>query len=98
MAIVWFVKEGDVQVSFPIARKPLQWCIDNIGLRPDNWRSDLTSGNLTVSERDATANYQQFGYVVVEVDQEDLATSSMSNQWRQGFHLLDSNEIEAGKI
>jgi len=50
MATVWFLKEGDVQLAFPIARKPLEWCVKNIGLRPDNWRADLARKNLTIAK------------------------------------------------
>ena len=38
MATIWFLKDGEAQLAFPIARKPLEWCVKNIGLRPDNWR------------------------------------------------------------
>jgi hypothetical protein len=36
--------------------------------------------------------YQAFGYVIVEIDQDDLATSRLSKEWQQGFHLLDSEK------
>jgi hypothetical protein len=42
--------------------------------------------------------YQAFGYVIVEIDQDDLATSHLSKEWQQWFHLLDSEEIEARKF
>ena len=100
MATVWFLKEGDVQSAFPIARKPLDWCVKNIGLRPDNWRADLARKNLTIAKNSTTGfgTDQTFGYVVVEIDKDDLATSRMGGEWKTGFHLLDSDEIGATNI
>jgi hypothetical protein len=50
MATIWFLKEGEAQLAFPIPRKPLEWCVNNIGLRPDNWRTDLATKNLTIAK------------------------------------------------
>jgi len=55
MATIWFLKEGEAQLAFPIAQKPLDWCVKTIGLRPDNWRADLRSKNLTIAENSPTA-------------------------------------------
>ena len=93
MAIVWFVNEGDIQVALPIARKPLEWCIKKIDLRPENWRPDLKRDNLTVVTRPRTRKYQSFGYVIVEIDQDDFATGDVSKEWKQGFHLLGNDAI-----
>ena len=100
MATIWFLKDGEAQLAFPIARKPLEWCVKNIGLRPDNWRADLARKNLTIAKNSTTGlgTYRAFGYVIVEIDNDDLATSLVSKEWKQGFHLLDSDEIEASKI
>jgi len=91
-------KGGRSSVSFSIARKPLEWCVNNIGLRPDNWRTDLATKNLTIAQNSRTGfgeTYPVFGYIIVEIDKDDLATSRLSKEWKQGFHLLESDEIEA---
>src|ERR1051325_4382479 len=93
MAIVWFVQDVDIQVAFPIARKPLEWCIKKIGLRPENWRPDLKRDNLTVLASSRTRKYQSLGYVVVEIDQEDFPAGDVSKGWKHGFHLLGSEAI-----
>jgi hypothetical protein len=101
MATIWFLKEGKAQLAFPISRKPLEWCVKNIGLRPDNWRADLATKNLTIVKNSATefgGTCRTFGYVIVEIDKDDLGSSRVSEEWKQGFHLLDSDEIEAGKF
>jgi len=101
MATIWFLKEGEAQLAFPIARKPLEWCVNNIGLRPDNWRTDLATKNLTIAQNSRTGfgeTYPVFGYIIVEIDKDDLATSRLSKEWKQGFHLLESDEIEAGEF
>ena len=100
MATIWFLKDGEAQLAFPIARKPLEWCVKNIGLRPDNWRADLARKNLTIAKNSPTGlggTYRALGCVIVEIDKDDLATSLVSKEWKQGFHLLDSDEIEASK-
>ena len=100
MVTSWFLKGGEVQLACRIARKPLEWCVKNIGLRPDNWRADLARKNLTIAKNSTTGfgTDRTFGYVVVEIDKDDLATSRMSEEWKTGFHLLDSDEIEARRV
>lgn len=100
MAIIWFLKEGEVQGAFPIAEKSLDWCVKTIGLRPENWRADVATKKLTIAQQTRThpGTQRPFGYVIVEIGEDDLAKNSVSKEWKQGFHLLDSDEIEPGKI
>lgn len=99
MATVWFVNGRESDEALPIARKPLAWCVENIGLRPDNWRADLIRENLTTVRNNTTVEqFQPFGYLMVQIDREDLTTSETNDEWNEGFHLLDNDEIGAGEI
>ncbi len=99
MATIWFLKEGEAQVGPPTAEKPLDWCVKHLGLRPDNWLTDLATKNLTVGEKSKAGlgPYRGFRFVIVEVDQDDLSASS-SKDWKTGFHLIDMDATEARKV
>ena len=92
MATIWFLQEGKIQKGPPIAIKPLDWCVINLGLRPDNW---IAEKNLAVGEKSATGRgpYRGFRFVLVEVSQDDLRTG-----WKTGFHLLDTDATEVRKV
>jgi len=51
-------KRGQAQSAFPISRKPLEWCVKNIGLRPDNWRAVLRRKNLAIAKT-AQLNWEE---------------------------------------
>jgi hypothetical protein len=97
MATIWFLKEGEIQSGPPIEEKSLDWCIKNLGLRSDNWLTDLPTKNLTVGEKSKTGlgPYRGFRFVLVEVDQDDLGTSSITEEWKTGFRLLNMDATEA---
>jgi hypothetical protein len=61
----------------------------------------LATKNLTTAKNSRTGfggTYRAFGYVIVEIDKDDLGSSRVSEEWKQGFHPLDSEEIEARKF
>jgi len=61
----------------------------------------LATKNLTIVKNSPTefgGTCRTFGYVIVEIDKDDLGSSRVSEEWKQGFHLLDSDEIEARKF
>ena len=91
MATIWFLQEGEIQKGPPIATKPLDWCVINLGLRPDSW---IAKKNLTVGEKSETGRgpYRGFRFVLVEVNQDDLRIG-----WKTGFHLLDRDATEVRK-
>ena len=67
--------------------------------RPDNWRADLATKNLTIAKNSTTGLVgRRFAYVIVEIDKNYLGASRVSKEWKQGFYLLDGDEIEARKF
>lgn len=99
MATIWFLKEGEIQVGPPKGEKPLDWCVENLGLQPDNWITDLATKNLTIGEKSKAGlgPYRGFRFVIIQVDDDDLSTVSAKN-WKPGFHLLEMDATEARKI
>jgi len=92
MATIWFLQEGEIQKGPSIATKPLDWCVINLGLRPDNW---IAKKNLAVGEKSETGRgpHRGFRFVLVEVNQDDLRTG-----WKTGYHLLDTDATEVRKV
>jgi len=59
MATIRFLQEGEIQKGPPIATKPLDRCVINLGLRPDNW---IAKKNLTVGEKSETGRGPYRGF------------------------------------
>jgi hypothetical protein len=97
LATIWFLKEGELHAGPSIERKSLDWSVENLGLRPDNWIADLPTKNLTIGEKSEAGlgPYRGFRFVIVEINQDELGTNS---GWKTGFHLLDIDATEAGKV
>ena len=86
MATVWFAKEGEIQVGFPIAEKPVAWCVENLGLRPESWIASLKQYNLTIGQKTKLGEFKEPRFVVVELEEEDLHGADKA--WKLGFYLL----------
>jgi hypothetical protein len=97
LATIWFLKEGELHAGPSIERKSLDWCFENLGLRPDNWIADLPPKNLTIGGKSEAGlgPYRGFRFVIVEINLDELGTSSTSKNWKAGFHLLDMDATEA---
>ncbi len=94
---IWFVKEGEIQVGSPIAEKPLDWCVETLGLRQDNWIAPLERKNLTIGEKKVLGEYGPFRFVVIEITEDDLRAIS-DKAWQPGFYLLDMDVVEVKRI
>jgi hypothetical protein len=97
MATIWFVKENEDENGLAMASKPLEWCVSKLGLRPDNWLTDLATKKLTIGEKThpEPAGYRGFRSVLVQIADEDL---SGAGAWKTGFHLLDIDAAMARNL
>jgi hypothetical protein len=92
MATTWFLQRGP-----HAAEKPIDWCVTNLGLRPENWIGPIVERNLTVGENDpALGPYRDLRYVIIVVTEDDLRDKS--SEWRPGLYLLDIPLREARQI
>jgi len=96
MAIIWFLKEGEIQVGPPKAEKPLEWCVQNLDLQPENWLAPLEQKNITIGQKTKLGEYRSFRFVLIEVNDNDLRGADQT--WKQGFHLLDMDAQTARPI
>ena len=86
MAKIWQAEEGQPVAGMPVAEKPLDWCVEELGLRR---LSRLASPSETVvigAER-----HGLFGgprrFVVVGLDDDE--TRAHSNEgWQSGYYLV----------
>ena len=97
MATIWFVKEGEVQKGPAMATQPLDWCVTTLGLRPDNWVTDLATKKQTIGENIDHVVAGRFRSVLVQIGDDDL-TSSGRKEWKTGFHLLDMDSMTARNL
>src|ERR1044071_7001808 len=96
MATIWFVNEAEVQHGPSAADKPLDWCVSELGLRPENWVTDLATTNLTLGEKtNPEPCHRGSRFVLVQIGDEDLAGS---DGWKTGFHLLDMEAATARNL
>jgi hypothetical protein len=93
MASIWFVKEGEPQSGDSIAQKPIDWCVKNLGLKPDNWIAGLEERNLTIGQKTATGAVADYRFVIVKID--DVAGAK---GWKPGFYLLDVEPRNARRV
>jgi hypothetical protein len=86
MAKIWQTEEGQPLGGAPVAEKPLDWCIEKLGLRRV---SRLANPSETVV---IGANRRRlFGgprrFVVVGIDEEETKSHSKEG-WRSGYYLV----------
>src|SRR5262249_17041783 len=84
MAKIWQAEEGIPLGGAPVAEKPLDWCVEELGLRRLS-RLAAPSETLVIG----ADRHGQFGdqrrFVVVGLDDEE--THAHSNEgWRSGYH------------
>jgi hypothetical protein len=96
MPSIWFAKEGKVQAGDPIAQKPVDWCVKNLGLQPGNWIADLGQTNLTIGEKTPLGTFADYRFVVVEIDNDDVRAGAKG--WNTGFYLLEMNPRDARRV
>jgi len=96
MASIWFVKEGEIQKGYPIAQKPVGWCVKNLGLPSDNWIAGLGQTSLTIGQKTILGVYGDYPFVVVEIDDDDVRAGAQS--WKTGFYLLEINPRDARRV
>jgi hypothetical protein len=89
MATTWFLQRGP-----HAAEKPIDWCVSNLGLRPENWIGPL----VQKGDKDpALATYRDLRFVIIVVTEDDLQDKS-SEEWKPGLYLLDMPLREARQI
>lgn len=97
MAIIWFVKQGQIQVGPSAAEKSLDWCVKNLGLSADDWIANLEQSNLIMGQNrnPGLTPYGGFRHVIVGVDDDDHVDR---NDWKKGFYLLKKDAVQVRKI
>ena len=96
MATVWFVKEGGIQVGPSIARKPVDWCVKNLGLQPSNWIAGSRQEDLTIGQKTTLGAYADYRFVIVEIDDDDVSAGATG--WKLGYYLLEMGVPDARRI
>jgi hypothetical protein len=97
MATIWLLKSGEIQRGLSAGSKSLDWCVENLGLRPSNRIAGLETRNLRIGEKEdpQRAPYRGLRHAVVQVDEADLQNK---NDWKTGFYLLEKDATQVGKI
>ncbi|HEX9444131.1 MAG TPA: hypothetical protein VGA73_08415 [Candidatus Binatia bacterium] len=85
MATIWLAEEGTPLHGDPVAEKPLDWCVEELGLRRLA-RLSRPTGNLTIGQERAGAFGGPRNYVVVGLDEGEAAVHS-SEDWKSGYYL-----------
>ena len=87
MAKIWFVREGkSPTLGDAAAEKPVQWCIDELGLNPGQWIAPLSSPRR-IGKSDHLDEVKEFKHVIVELDDKDISALKQGH-WKSGFYLL----------
>jgi hypothetical protein len=87
MAKIWFVAEGIPPTGDPAGAKPLEWCVDELGLGRDLWLASRKERLiLGRAAKDSSASILP-RYVVVEVEDQEITVSS-GKGWRSGYYLV----------
>lgn len=86
MAKIWQAEEGKPLAGAPVAEKPLDWCVEELGLRRLSRLAPPSETLVIGGDR-----HGQFGdqrrFVVVGLDDEE--THAHSNEgWRSGYYLV----------
>jgi hypothetical protein len=93
MATTWFLQRGPHS-----AQKPIDWCVINLGLKPENWIGPLVQRDLAVAETNAALGpYRDVRCVIIVVTEDDLLGKS-TEEWKPGLYLLDIPLREARQI
>jgi hypothetical protein len=92
MAKIWFLKAGEVHEGNFVADKPLDFCIDVLGLRVRNWHSPLERNEPLIIGSKEDPNVS----VVVEVTSKDL--SYEHPHLETGYYLLDIETTEIREL
>lgn len=88
MAKIWFVKEGLTGQGDPVAEKTLNWCVQNLGLKPTDWKSSLNSP-LTLGQRTALSEYSNLRFVVISLEENEATID-----WKAGYYFSSSIAID----
>jgi hypothetical protein len=93
MATTWFLQRGP-----HAAEKPIDWCVNNLGLMPENWIAPLGQKHLTVDEKDPKLGpHRHIRFVIIVITADDLRDKS-AEDWKPGLYLLDIPLREARQI
>ena len=97
MAIIWFVKSGEIQKGFPAGSESLEWCVENLAMRRGDWITGVETRNPKIGEKEdpRRAPHGGFRHVVVEVNDADLARNK---NWKSGFYLLEKSTTQVIEI
>ena len=97
MATIWFLKSGETQSGASIAEKSLDWCVQSLGLRPDNWIASLETRHLTIDEKEDSrrAPFGGFSHAVVRLSDAEISDKCI---WKPGLYLLSKHATEVKKI
>ena len=100
MAKIWMHKSGEAQRGERADDRPLNFCIDELQLRQDDWIAPLDKKDpLIIGEKEDPTRtpFRGLRFVVVEINNDDL--SCKSPDWRTGYYLLKSlDATQASKI
>ena len=75
MATIWVAEEGTPLHGDPVAEKPLDWCVEELGRRRLARLSRPTS-NLIIGQQRPAASGGGRNYVVVGLDDREAAVHS----------------------
>jgi hypothetical protein len=92
MAKIRFLKAGEVHEGKFVADKPLEFCLDILGLRVWNWHCPLERNEPLIIGTKEDPNI----YVVVEVTSKDLTPKQL--EWKTGYYVLAIDITEARKL
>ncbi len=85
MAKIWQAEEGKPLGGAPVAEKPLDWCVEELGIRRLSRLAPPSETLVIGAER-----HGQFGgqrrYVIVGLDDEETHAHS-GEGWRSGYYL-----------
>jgi|GEM_PF-3596316 len=97
MAIIWFVKSGEIQEGFPAGSESLHWFVENLGMRRDDRIIGLETRNPKIGEKEdpRRSPLGGFRHAVVAVNDADLAENK---NWKPGFYLLEKSATQVIEI
>jgi len=91
MATIWFLKEGEIQRGPAIAKRSIDWCVDELGLKEIDRIADLNVRNLTIGKKVQMGESGPNRFVLIEIndsDRQDLSRKS----WATGYYLIIDKE------
>jgi hypothetical protein len=86
MAKIWLAREGTPLQGPPFAEKPLQRCIDELGLRRGSRLASSTEP-LVIGRTFSPSAFGPRYYVAVELD-EEASTAYSQEGWKSGYYLV----------